>query len=342
MRDVRQCGVNLNYWWPIAHTKTFFRSGLHAARLGPVEVIVVRSTSGEYRVFEDACPHKRVRLSQFGRRHGDKVTCDYHGWTFSGESGACTSLGEMPGRQEKFCLKSYPVKCYAGWIWAFLGESSLAEQVPLPVIAPDNELPRYHPIPMEGTVNCHFTYITENATDLFHANLHQAQQPWANPLLESIDHDDRTVTAIYEVETPNPLAALFSRSKRTRVHVRYEYPYIHLYQEDGNFYLFVVYLPVGPQDTYVHSTFYFRKPPGTRLLLKLLHPILKYGTFQKVFRQDIRAVEEEQRAYNLAGHDAGLDTNPVTHAVRQVILKQTEGQTALVAEPQILRPGCPV
>lgn len=197
MQDVRKCSINLDYWWTVAHLKSFPRNGIKAAKVGTIELVVVKANTS-YSVFENACPHKRVRLSQFGRRVGNKLICSYHGWKFA-SSGQCTDIPGMENVHKQFCLKSYPVKEYGGWLWVFLGDANLADSVPLPKIPPVHSH-NYHPIPMQGEVGCHFSYITENATDLFHADLHQSAQPWANPKLLSINNDSRTVKAIYEVD----------------------------------------------------------------------------------------------------------------------------------------------
>lgn len=349
MQDIRQAGVNLNYWWPVAHQQTIGSSGLCGTRIADVELLTVRSQDGQYQVFEDACPHKRVRLSRFGKRQGNEVVCSYHGWCFDSKAGHCTSLDAMPGQEHRFDLKPFPTRTYGGWIWAFPGDPALAEGTPLPVIPPADTPELHYQVPMEGRVNCHFSYITENATDLYHAALHQAQQPWQNPALLSFEETARTVTARYEVETPRLLASLFTGGGKKYINVRYEYPYIHLFEESGGFYLFVVYLPQDPQNTKVFSCFYFphllKMPQLSKLLLPLVQPILlpilNQGTFAKVFMEDIRAVEEEQRAYRLHHRDESRDTNPVSHAVRRVILQQTEGQTGLTPEPLVERPGCP-
>lgn len=345
--DVRRCGVNLNYWWPVAHESTIPRSGIQAARLGTLELVILRSVPGHFGVFEDACPHKRVRISRFGVRRKGELVCAYHGWRFDPATGGCTSVGSMPGRPEKICLRAYPVRTYGGWVWAFPGEPERMERAPFPTVPPAERPETHYRIPMEGIVNCHFSYITENATDLFHAELHRAQQPWANPRLASLERDARTVHAVYAVDTPRAAALLFGGKGEKRVHVVYEYPYVRIYEERGAFYLFVVYLPTGPQETYVHSTFYFpriiRIEWLSRLLLPIAEPLVTYflnqGTFRKVFMQDIRAVEEEQRAYNLRGEDRSLETNPVSHAVRQVIRIQTAGQPSVAEEPRVLHPG---
>jgi len=324
--DVRHCLPNLNYWWPVAHRRTFPRSGLLPARIGNLELLVLRHQRDRahsyFTVIEDACPHKRVRFSQFGQRMGNHLVCTYHGWRFDSQhQGRCVAIPGMPDLHQKFCLKTYPVQEYGGWVWVFPGDPALAAQAQLPMIPVAND-PAYHPIPMEGAVNCHFSYMTENATDLFHADLHQNLQPWANPRLLSLESDDRRVDALYEVEAPRLLAALIGQRGKNQVQVTYDYPYFHLRSKDGAFYLFVTYVPTGPQQIWVHSTFYFRHVWGMPWVLRLLHPVLDRGTFRPVFRQDIRAVEEEQRAYNLQGRDLSRETNPVSHAVRRVILKQ--------------------
>jgi phenylpropionate dioxygenase-like ring-hydroxylating dioxygenase large terminal subunit len=353
--DVRQAGINLNYWWPVAHRRSFPENGLLAARVGDLELLVFKDAApldrglrprflSRYHVFEDACPHKRVRLSQFGRRQGTEIVCGYHGWKFdsrfilesAGESencsGQCTQIPGMPELANKFCLKSYPVQEYGGWIWVFPGDPDQAALTPLPVVSPAQD-PRYHPIPMEGVVNCHASYMTENATDLFHADLHRSQQPWANPRLLELHSDERTVQARYAVEAPRLMAALIGQRGQNNIQITYEYPYFHLRSEDGAFYLFVVYVPIGPQQIYVHSTFYFRHILNQPWILKLLHPFLDKGTFRQVFEQDKQAVAEEQRAYNLHGKDLSRETNPVSHAVRKVILQQTVGCPPLNGPP---------
>lgn len=349
MGNIREASVNLNHWWPVAHRERFPRSGIRGIRIGSVELVVVRTAQG-FAVYEDACPHKRVRLSQFGKLKQQHLLCTYHGWEFETHQGHCTSLCGMSGQAEQFNLTAYPVREYGGWVWAFPGEVTLAEATPLPDITPANTPQRFYRVPMEGTVNCHFSFITENATDLFHAELHKAQQPWANPQLLSIEETETSVTARYRVDTPNPLSSLFTGKGQKEVMVRYEYPYIHLYEAGGGFYLFVTYLPQDAENTYVFSSFYFphilKIEALSRLLLPLVEPllipILNQGTFRQVFLQDIRAVEEEQRAYNLTGQEASRDPNPVTHAVRRVILKQTEHCPALRPEPLIHRPGAPL
>jgi nitrite reductase/ring-hydroxylating ferredoxin subunit len=348
MQDVRQCGVNLNHWWPVAYIEHMPKSGMCSMRLGSLEFVIVRGKDGNFTVFEDACPHKRVRLSRMGKLEGRTLQCQYHGWQFDTDQGTCSSLAGMPGQAHCFNLRSFPCRVYGNWLWVFPGDGTLAELVDLPNIPPVGQADNFYRLPMEGPVHCHFSFMTENSTDLYHSELHRAQQPWANPELLSLEETDGSVMARYEVETPRLIAALFAGSEtRKIINVRYDYPYVHIFEEGGGFYLFVTYLPQGPQNTYVFSSFFFPRLLPYRWLSRLLRPliepilmrVLNQGTFRKVFQEDIDAVQEEQRAYNLTGRDLGRDVNPVTHAVRRVILQQTQGYPVIASEARLTGTG---
>lgn len=48
------------------------------------DLVVWKDGQGVWRVFADACPHRKVALSE-GRLEADKtLVCAYHGWRFDG------------------------------------------------------------------------------------------------------------------------------------------------------------------------------------------------------------------------------------------------------------------
>ena len=48
------------------------------------ELVVWLDGGGQWRVFDDACPHRKVALSE-GRKEADgTLACAYHGWRFDG------------------------------------------------------------------------------------------------------------------------------------------------------------------------------------------------------------------------------------------------------------------
>ena len=96
-----------------------------------------RDTSvGQWRVFVDECPHRKVPLSE-GRIEADgSLLCSYHGWRFDGQG----SLVDVPQMQQSDDLKrvqanpksqcnSFPVQIIDGvlWVWPQSGSDARIE-----------------------------------------------------------------------------------------------------------------------------------------------------------------------------------------------------------------------
>jgi phenylpropionate dioxygenase-like ring-hydroxylating dioxygenase large terminal subunit len=276
MKDVRRCRVNPNYWRPVAQTHNFPDSGLQAVQVDELELVVFKRSTGLFSIFEDACPHRRVRLSKLGRQENDDLVCPYHGWRFDGHSGGCLATPGQPVLREKFCLKSYPVQEYGDWLWVFLGEPQLAQKVALPRIKAIENPHQYLTISLETTARCHFSYLVENALDLFHAELHRnpplesdipilngegtqaffnymvesvlellptelqgSFQPWSEAKLIHYQRDERAVEAIYQVTLPPFLTFLGGSQGKLQTRLVYEYPYFYQESQDGNIALYL-------------------------------------------------------------------------------------------------------
>ena len=357
MRDVRLFQINPNYWLPIAQKSNVPDSQLYPIKVGELELIVFKDKTGNFSIFEDACPHRQVRLSQLGRKDENEVVCSYHGWRFDGQNGQYKTRRNQSKLKKKFCLQSYPVQEYGDWIWGFFGEPELAEVVKLPKIKAIDHPHRYLTIFLEETARCHFSYLVENALDLFHAELHHASpfsplsrlasttnetlftswleevfngfdalfhhnfQPWSEATLVNYQKHQQAIEAVYEVTVTPFLNFLGNSSKTLRTHLTYEYPYIYQESEDGKIEIFSVFVPVGQQKTQIYSTFSIQYPWAVPGLVELLKFNLKRG-FRQIVAQDIRAVEEEQRAYNRQGRDYSREPNPVVHAARWLMQQQ--------------------
>jgi phenylpropionate dioxygenase-like ring-hydroxylating dioxygenase large terminal subunit len=323
MLDVRSSSANLHYWWPVAQRHNFSQTGLQKARIGNLELVVFQKETGEFSVFEDACPHRRVPLSQFGQKQKQELICSYHGWRFDGNDGTCLAVTGLSDCKDAFCLQSYPVREYGEWVWVFPGDPELAEQVALPEIEALQPTDDFLSISLERMAQCHFSYLVENALDLFHNELHRNVQPWFDSQLVEYKGNQKMVKAVYEVSVPNFLNLFTKDSARTRTHLLYDYPYFYQESEDGKVAILSVWVPVGEQETRIFSTFYFRTRWNFPGLKQLLRFNLKRG-FQKILAQDIQAVEQEQRAYNYHNRELTREPNPVLHAARRVISSQAQ------------------
>ena len=89
------------------------------------KICIFKSQSGDFVALEDACPHRKLPLSQ-GRIKGDTVECGYHGLTFdcSGKCVWAPGQGNIPSNAK---VHSYPLYEKYGLIWIWMGNTALAD-----------------------------------------------------------------------------------------------------------------------------------------------------------------------------------------------------------------------
>lgn len=95
-----------------------------------------KKTNGNWRVFVDQCPHRKVPLSE-GRIEDDgSLLCSYHGWRFDGD-GTVISIPQLTSDNElekcksnpKSSCNSFPVQIIDGilWVWPDSSRNSSLE-----------------------------------------------------------------------------------------------------------------------------------------------------------------------------------------------------------------------
>src|SRR5262245_60466870 len=120
-----------NYWYPALAAWRLRRRPRAVKILG--EDIVLFRDGGKLHALQNRCAHRGARLS-LGKclyPGSGTISCPYHGWTYSGETGRCVAkLVEGPDAPipPKARVKSYPVREFSGAIWIFVGDM---EAVPL-------------------------------------------------------------------------------------------------------------------------------------------------------------------------------------------------------------------
>ena len=114
-------------WYPLAVEEFTDKKKSHAMMfLG--NNVVLWHNGEKWSVFEDACPHRGVPLSEGRVESNGELLCSYHAWTFNGE-GECTSIPQTLTKEKektllsKACVKSYPVQVRQGlvWVWGSKG-----------------------------------------------------------------------------------------------------------------------------------------------------------------------------------------------------------------------------
>ncbi|HTY66303.1 MAG TPA: Rieske 2Fe-2S domain-containing protein [Alphaproteobacteria bacterium] len=160
-----------NYWYPVLAAWRLRRRPKAVRLLG--EDIVLYRDGGKVYALADRCAHRGAKLS-YGKclyAGSGTLSCPYHGWTFSGETGRCVAK-LMEGPQAKIpdaaAVKSYPARVLAGVVWVFVGDMAA---VPL-----EEDLPEYIAKTAEWscistwrTYRCNWTVMKDNLSHDQHA-----------------------------------------------------------------------------------------------------------------------------------------------------------------------------
>ena len=115
----------LDQWYPIAPVCDLDPRAPHGKMVLGLSVVAWYDRgAGEWRVFEDACPHRLAPLSQ-GRIDGKgRLQCAYHGWCFDG-AGACAFIPQAPAlgppvhENRRACVASYPCVVQNNILWFY-------------------------------------------------------------------------------------------------------------------------------------------------------------------------------------------------------------------------------
>ena len=129
------------------------------------DVVVWRQADGTVSALEDRCPHRHLPLSM-GAVTGEGLQCGYHGMLFGGD-GRCLRAPSQSFVPPTVRVRSYPALERYGWVWVWMGETTLAD----PALVPDfglMESPRHAAVGKTNHVRAGYTLVTDNLMDLSH------------------------------------------------------------------------------------------------------------------------------------------------------------------------------
>jgi renierapurpurin 18,18'-hydroxylase len=334
---VRDVGINLNHWYPVAWAAELKSGQVMPVTLWQQAIALYRDSAGQVRAMADACPHKGIELHK-GEVKGDCLVCPYHGWEFNGE-GECSHIPYYPKSQKlpQANARSYPTQEKYGIVWIFPGigaasaeeNRAWAEQHPLPTV-PEYDNPRWLLIPITGKFDAHFSICNENTMDVFHGYLHKDLQGWFDPELLQLSATDDSVSAAYRVRYQGGLSKFLGLSKdkdgvTTRiVSINYNYPHYYTSLE-GVSCLHLMRLPVGPNQTRSFSLLFLDIQLPKWLLnpvRSLFVPLIRDRLFMKFLDQDVSMMESEQRTYRKDPDRRYVEVNPAIIALQRLIVKQ--------------------
>lgn len=122
-------------WFALCDVDQLGEHAIYHTALDGNEVVVWRADDGTVNVWENRCPHRGVRLS-IGHHRGTALQCQYHGWQFGSEHGACRFVPAHPdAAAPPVKVKTWPVEVRYGFVWTCLSQNDA-----LPPFTPIAEL----------------------------------------------------------------------------------------------------------------------------------------------------------------------------------------------------------
>ncbi|MCM1981443.1 aromatic ring-hydroxylating dioxygenase subunit alpha [Lyngbya confervoides] len=327
--SVREAGPNLNHWYAVGWAKDFGLETVQPVTIWNQSIAVFRDSQGQFQALENACPHRGVELHR-GRVKGCHLVCPYHGWEFNSQ-GACVQIPYLPSDQKlpPQRARSFPIQERYGIVWIFPGETELADQIPLLSI-PEFGQPGLLMIPITGHFQAHFSICNENTMDVFHGFLHEDLQGWFDPVLLTLEETENAVLARYSVSYRGKMAKFLGLAEDARetttlpITIEYHYPN-YATSLEGISSLYLMRLPVGPQESRSFALFFFRVRLPQWLIQRLqpiLVPLLRRFFLEKFLAQDRSMMESEQHNYDLNPQRHYAEINPAIIAIQRMTLRQ--------------------
>ncbi|HEX3953411.1 MAG TPA: aromatic ring-hydroxylating dioxygenase subunit alpha [Stellaceae bacterium] len=161
-----------NYWYPVL-AGWRLRGKPKAIRVLGEDIVLFRDKGGKVYALANRCAHRGAMLSQGKCLYpgSGTLSCPYHGWTFSGETGQVVAkLMEGPDAplSRRDAVKSYPIREHIGVLWVFVGDM---DAVPL-----EDDLPEclantadWHGFSTWRTYHCNWRIMKDNLCHDMHA-----------------------------------------------------------------------------------------------------------------------------------------------------------------------------
>ncbi len=331
--DLRRTGIDPNFWYPVAVSASLPKNKTFAATFAGERMALYRGASGTVYALEDRCAHRQVPLSM-GVVEGETLRCCYHAWAYRG-NGRISQIPYLPKGVDRppRAVRAYPIREAYGLLFVFPGDPEKAATTHLPKL-PEFHSPKYRTMTFSRTVHCHYSFMHENLLDMNHQFLHRGILGKIRPKLLGYDIGPRSAEARYlfipaggrKDRGAGLLSAEGVRGSTTPdvVTIRTDYPYQTLQAVPENaeapaFSLWVAYVPEDAEQrtNHAYGLLMIAKPPLPGAL-HLAWPFIRRFT-ERVFAEDRRAVEAEQRAWDEQGEDWNQEVFPLILDVRKVL-----------------------
>lgn len=331
---VRAAGLDPDYWYAVEHERAIRPGQVMEVKFWNRSIALFRGEDGRLRALENRCAHRQLALS-LGTVEGCRLTCMYHGWSYD-ESGQLAAIPhDLFGHpMPSVGVAAYPVQVRYGLVWIFPGDPARAAERRVPDIPELEGLGRWACVPLDFTWRAHHSMIVDNVSDFTHAWLHRKYQPFTGAELTRCETVGDGVYVSYRTEVGRGrISRLFvdrHRVKTDAMDLCYDYPY-QWSNTDGKIKHWCFFLPIDERTTRTFFLFYFEslRIPFTplripRYLMTLVLRAANRVLIAPLLRQDGRAVEAEQMAYEAHHAQPVPDLNPAVGLFQQLTIRKWE------------------
>ncbi len=162
------CGELLRrYWQPACYSGDLTaEEPARAVTIMGEELVIFRTSNGEYGCLEEHCAHRCTSLS-YGFAEQDGIRCAYHGWKYD-TSGQCIEQPFEPNGssfKDRIKLKAYPAQALGGLVFIYMGPS------PAPILPKWDVLSwtdGQRKMERQEILNCNWLQAQENSADVTH------------------------------------------------------------------------------------------------------------------------------------------------------------------------------
>jgi phenylpropionate dioxygenase-like ring-hydroxylating dioxygenase large terminal subunit len=305
-------------WWPVAYLCDLDRG--RPSRFTLLErdlVLWWDREAGQWRAFDDVCPHRLVPLSEGRINSEGQLECPYHGWSFDG-SGHCRRIPQMteearPEGRRSSC-RSLPTASAQGLLFVWSGDPASADPAALPLVPVLQEQGEgwadgwvvqdtFRDLPMDALT------LLENVLDVSHVPFthHRTvgRRDNAAPVQAEITREDGTGFEAFWQEGPR-------RGKLGSQATCFRAPQLMWHDLTAKGFariLTVVYaVPIRPGECRLFARFPFQfQAAAPRLLLGLRPRWLQHIGNHKVLEDDQVFLHWQERVLEAAGGSAAAE-----------------------------------
>jgi phenylpropionate dioxygenase-like ring-hydroxylating dioxygenase large terminal subunit len=305
---------HLQHFWYVASFAKDLRHAPIACRIADHPVVLFRDSLGGAHALLDRCCHRDMPLSA-GKITPQGIQCGYHGWEFSPQ-GQCVRIPGQPADSKSVlrgCVASFVVLEQDGLLWVYGVPNE--QPVGQPLRIPYTSDPSYGTVLLDfGAMNAALDNILDNFMDSLHPPFIHAgliyDDKKRNRLTIDVRHYKHRdgfcgVEGGYLNEPP-PIQGLIGRlfAQRTAATVLHEERYIAPT-------LMQVEFRIGKSQHLLSTQLFTPETPTRtrmRVMLNTKSKLPMFITnfilrrlFTKLFKQDIQALELQQKAIDQTG-----------------------------------------